>query len=239
MTEPNDPNAVELLKQASQRATARLDRLDWRPSRAHYEGLRNEINTAIRSLEAATATRSPVAGKASELADTVPDQIERVMSSKWLDPECGEDGCQSLRWKNLYDQAVKGRQDFRRAYRDALRRPPAITEEAVEAIVSAGLQMIADYQTSEQHHPRHVLVPLTAFDSLRAAIAALSASPVTTPENPGADRNAVLFDRMAYFVGCIAHADREGWNDATIDEARLIEAALKTPAPVAGDGGEE
>src|SRR5690606_5294827 len=47
------------------------------------------------------------------------DQIERVMSSKWLDPECGEDGCQSLKWKHLYEQAVQGRRDFRQAYRDA------------------------------------------------------------------------------------------------------------------------
>lgn len=39
---------------------------------------------------------------------------------KWFDPECGVNGCQSLIWKGRYESAVRGRQDFRQAYRAAL-----------------------------------------------------------------------------------------------------------------------
>jgi hypothetical protein len=41
------------------------------------------------------------------------------------------------------------------------------------------------------------------------------------------DRNTVLFNRMAHLVGCIAHAPREGWNNATIDMARTLDAELR------------
>lgn len=42
-----------------------------------------------------------------------------IEDHKWLDPECGMGGCQSLVWKSRYESAVEGRQDFRKAYRDA------------------------------------------------------------------------------------------------------------------------
>lgn len=52
--DPEIATAVEaareaMLRRAAQRATARLERTDWKPTRAHYESLRNEINAAIRS----------------------------------------------------------------------------------------------------------------------------------------------------------------------------------------------
>jgi hypothetical protein len=40
----------------------------------------------------------------------------------WYDPECGELGCQSLVWKMRYESAVKGRSDFRRAFKNAVTR---------------------------------------------------------------------------------------------------------------------
>lgn len=39
---------------------------------------------------------------------------------KWFDPECGEDGCQALVLRRRYESAVRGRRDFRQAYRSAL-----------------------------------------------------------------------------------------------------------------------
>lgn len=50
------------------------------------------------------------------MGETANDQGE-VRAFKWFDPQCREDGCQSLVWKNLYEDAVKGRADFRAAYR--------------------------------------------------------------------------------------------------------------------------
>jgi hypothetical protein len=47
------------------------------------------------------------------------NQPEDVTDCKWLDPECGTKGCQSLALKSLYETAVKGRQDFRQAYQEA------------------------------------------------------------------------------------------------------------------------
>jgi hypothetical protein len=41
---------------------------------------------------------------------------------KWFDPECGANGCQSLVWKSRCESAVKGRKDFRAAYKYVLRK---------------------------------------------------------------------------------------------------------------------
>lgn len=41
-----------------------------------------------------------------------------VTERKWLDPECAEDGCQSLVWRSRYEAAVEGRQEFRAALRE-------------------------------------------------------------------------------------------------------------------------
>ena len=55
--------------------------------------------------------------------------------------------------------------------------------------------------------------------------------PASVVDRDGVEaENKRLFDRMTYFIECIAHADREGWNDATIDEARKIAAALSARA---------
>lgn len=49
-----------------------------------------------------------------------------------------------------------------------------------EGLRAAALAMVGDYQTSEHHHPNHVLVPLAAFRAMQAAIAASGASPSST-----------------------------------------------------------
>lgn len=61
-----------------------------------------------------------------------------------------------------------GTEDFRRA-REAL----AIAEMSVDRpnLLTAARQMVGDYQTSENHHPNHVLVPLSAFKAMQDAIA--------------------------------------------------------------------
>lgn len=43
--------------------------------------------------------------------------VEALVEHKWLDPECGANGCQSLIWKGRYESATKGRGDFRQAFR--------------------------------------------------------------------------------------------------------------------------
>lgn len=43
--------------------------------------------------------------------------------------------------------------------------------EAAPELCAAAAMMAADYQTSEQHHPEHVLVSLAAFSALRNALA--------------------------------------------------------------------
>lgn len=53
----------------------------------------------------------------------------------------------------------------------ALERLPANLALAAPDLAEAAQQMVSDYQTSEAHHPNHVLVPLSAFEALRAAIA--------------------------------------------------------------------
>jgi hypothetical protein len=53
-----------------------------------------------------------------------PQGAEKILDHKWLDPECIEKGCQSLVWKGLYESAVKGRSEFRQAYRDVRATPP-------------------------------------------------------------------------------------------------------------------
>lgn len=41
---------------------------------------------------------------------------------------------------------------------------------AAPDLYEAGSRMANDYQTSDQHHPEHVLVPLTAFNAMLAAL---------------------------------------------------------------------
>jgi len=40
--------------------------------------------------------------------EEIQDQGAPAATSKWLDPECGEFGCQSLKWKFLYGKASQG-----------------------------------------------------------------------------------------------------------------------------------
>lgn len=50
------------------------------------------------------------------------------------------------------------------------RRPPSPDLSEVKAVL--GL-VESDYQTSEKHHPEHVLIPVTTFDRLRSLLAKL------------------------------------------------------------------
>jgi hypothetical protein len=72
LTTPNAALADELerLIEASQRATGNLEQPEWRPSRAHFEGLRNTVNGAIRFL---TALRQP-----SSVSDEMVEAAKRL-----------------------------------------------------------------------------------------------------------------------------------------------------------------
>lgn len=51
------------------------------------------------------------------------------------------------------------------------RHPDALSPPEVRsALVDAARAMADDYQTSPNHHPQHVLVPLAAFEAMRAAL---------------------------------------------------------------------
>ena len=57
----------------------------------------------------------------------------------------------------------------------ALSPPSAAARgQEVEALVQAARQMRDDYQTSDTHHPDHVLVPLSWFEAMRAALAQIT-----------------------------------------------------------------
>lgn len=43
-------------------------------------------------------------------------------------------------------------------------------EDGQGALVAAARAMADDYQTSPKHHPQHVLVPIAAFEAMRAAL---------------------------------------------------------------------
>ena len=47
---------------------------------------------------------------------------------------------------------------------------------ASAALIAAATAMADDYQTSENHHPDHVLVPRRAFEAMRDALSAARAS---------------------------------------------------------------
>lgn len=66
-----------------------------------------------------------------------------------------------------------GTEDFRRA-KEAL----VAAETAVQRtnLLTAARQMVSDYQTSEHHHPNHVLVPLAAFKAMQDALSATGAA---------------------------------------------------------------
>lgn len=65
-----------------------------------------------------------------------------------------------------------GTEDFQRA-KEAL----AVPETAAQRpdLLTAARQMVSDYQTSQHHHPNHVLVPLAAFKAMQDAINAKDA----------------------------------------------------------------
>lgn len=97
-----------------------------------------------------------------------PDDIAKVMSYKWLDPECCEGGCQSLVWKGRYESAVKGRADFRTALRDkraalAMRPAPETTasDDVVEALTRhCSMALRSGYPRTAGHG--RIEVPVTS-----------------------------------------------------------------------------
>lgn len=64
------------------------------------------------------ALRSPTPSEDGPKANGL-RQPEDLLNDKWLDPECIQDGCQSLIWKARYEAAVQGRAHFRNAFREA------------------------------------------------------------------------------------------------------------------------
>lgn len=46
----------------------------------------------------------------------------RLMTAKWLDPQCISNGCQSLLWHERYQDACRGRREFREAFRRVRRQ---------------------------------------------------------------------------------------------------------------------
>ena len=46
----------------------------------------------------------------------------RLMTAKWLDPQCISSGCQSLLWHERYQDACRGRREFREAFRRVRRQ---------------------------------------------------------------------------------------------------------------------
>jgi hypothetical protein len=121
-----------------------------------------------KAMQDAWNTRAPVAGKASELADELEMALELIQEAK------GADGPNGGFVTNHLDSA----EHWIGKVQDVLRRPPAITEEAVEKRCPHGVRHPWACHECEEADP----MP-TGYDPL-------SASPVTTPENPGADRNA-------------------------------------------------
>ncbi len=53
---------------------------------------------------------------------------------------------------------------------DALLASGTSASTAATELFEAARQMSGDYQTSELHHPDHVLVPLAAFKAMQAAV---------------------------------------------------------------------
>lgn len=60
---------------------------------------------------------------AQGIVSSLRNPCDKIFDHKWLDPECVETGCQSLVWKSRYEAAVKGRQEFRQAFRDERKAP--------------------------------------------------------------------------------------------------------------------
>lgn len=88
---------------------------------------------------------------------------------KWLDPECGVNGCQSLVWKSLYESAVKGRSDFREAYREARASAarPAVTDDLRTA--AKNLMPYLRWTISAESPGHHPTLP-SAMHALEAAL---------------------------------------------------------------------
>lgn len=131
-------------------------------------------------------------------AETVPGQIERVMSSKWLDPECGEDGCQSRKWKQLYEQAVQGRRDFRQAYKAAISTTPEPTEPAgvVGLVERFSMQIDAMVLVYSNNHAAGIEAGHKAKEFAAELIAALRTPPLLEVAKEALEEQTDVVDRL-------------------------------------------
>ena len=68
-------------------------------------------------------------------------------------------------------------------------RASAVADDVDAELRAACAAMLADYQTSEHHHPRHVLVSLAAFEAMRAALRLAEGTEAATPSQLGPGTN--------------------------------------------------
>ena len=100
------------------------------------EGCGQHVSIRIERDGTGSEHCEPCARKiAATLAAPSPSQ-EALSDRKWLDPECGVEGCQSLVWKARYEAAVNGRRDFRQAYREARASQEALREALASHIAT-------------------------------------------------------------------------------------------------------
>lgn len=90
---------------------------------------------------------------------------------KWayMDPT-GNDSDED--WLIKEEAQLAAQADYDARSRAALEPDPERLAK-VRELQEACAMLFADYQTSTHHHPDHILIPRTAFDSLRAALSAL------------------------------------------------------------------
>lgn len=75
-------------------------------------------------------------------------------------------------WITKEEAQAAAQADYDARIRAALEPDPERLAK-VRELQEACAMLFADYQTSTHHHPDHILIPRTAFDSLRAALSAL------------------------------------------------------------------
>jgi hypothetical protein len=89
-------------------------------------------------LAALTERKAP--GEVEGLVERPSDQdVETMLSRKWLDPECLHDGCQSLVWKRKFERCDAERDKFLWQVRDTCSRA-----EKAEAELASLKQQLAE-----------------------------------------------------------------------------------------------
>lgn len=89
------------------------------------EATRTALLSRITSLSSNTSGRDPSGPGSREPGPAVPASgfdPSRIFTAKWLDPQCIDSGCQSLLWHERYQDACRGRREFREAFRRVRRQ---------------------------------------------------------------------------------------------------------------------